>query len=224
MPKIHPNRIVYARNEPLGLLERIVISNLHRFDEVGKPRKPYKPEVRKVIPRPFDPELAQQADEDIERLALAAYLTRKRNLLERLTEPPKPLLERIGPSRAEYTLPPPLSNIHFRCTKILERTKDYNKMFEATADRLEPIYERLEREAWSLPPKVVAQLRAIGDGFDELYHGLEEKAARITNKQWRLIKRDLKKVGAISFASLGSRFPDICRELAALELTFKYED
>ena len=70
----------------------------------------------------------------------------------------------------------------------------------------------------------MAQLRAMGDGFDELYHGLEEKVARITNKQWRLIKRDLKKVGAISFASLGSCFPDICKELAALELTFKYKD
>ena len=120
MPKIHPNRIVYARNEPLGLLKRIVISNPHRFDEVGKPHKFYKLEVRKVIPRPFDPELTQQADEDIERLALAAYLIRKCNLLEHLTEPPKPLLECISPSQAEYTLPSLLPNIHFRYTKILE--------------------------------------------------------------------------------------------------------
>ncbi|EED84628.1 predicted protein [Postia placenta Mad-698-R] len=127
-----------------------------------------------------------------------------------------------GPSY-EYEPPKPLPDIHFQRTKILLRTSEYNEMFAATADRLEPVFARMEKEEGSLEPEVVAKVRRMGDGFDELYHGLEKKARRLTNRHWRVIKRDLKRIGHVSFEDLSSRLPDICNELASLNITFKYE-
>ncbi|EED82500.1 predicted protein [Postia placenta Mad-698-R] len=96
-------------------------------------------------------------------------------------------------------------------------------MFAATADRLELVFARMEKEEGSLEPEVVAKVRRMGDGFDELYHGLEKKARRLTNRHWRVIKRDLKRIGHVSFEDLSSRLPEICNELASLNITFKYE-
>ncbi|EED82554.1 predicted protein [Postia placenta Mad-698-R] len=127
-----------------------------------------------------------------------------------------------GPSY-EYEPPKPLPDIHFQRTKILLRTSEYNEMFAATADRLEPVFARMEKEEGSLEPEVVVKVRRMGDGFDELYHGLEKKARRLTNRHWRVIKRDLKRIGHVSFEDLSSRLPEICNELASLNITFKYE-
>ncbi|EED77525.1 predicted protein [Postia placenta Mad-698-R] len=96
-------------------------------------------------------------------------------------------------------------------------------MFAATADRLEPVFARMEKEEGSLEPEVVAKVRRMGDGFDELYHGLEKKARRLTNRHWRVIKCDLKRIGHVSFEDLSSRLLEICNELASLNITFKYE-
>ncbi|OSX55755.1 hypothetical protein POSPLADRAFT_1063590 [Postia placenta MAD-698-R-SB12] len=128
-----------------------------------------------------------------------------------------------GPSY-EYEPPKPLPNIHFQHTKILLRTSEYNKMFAATADRLEPVFAQMEKEEGSLEPEVVAKVRRMGDGFDELYHGLEKKVRRLTNRHWRVIKCDLKRIGHVSFEDLSSRLPDICNELASLNITFKHYD
>ena len=222
MPKVSAKRTIYAKNEPLGLLERITLTNPHQFDDVAKLRKVYKPYHKKTIHRPFDPELAAEGQHEIERKALLGHLFAKLSLLDRISEPSPPLITRLGPARPEYVAPPPVPDIHFRKTKILERIKDYNVMFAAAADRLEPLFERVEREGQGLSEDTKAKLKVMGDGFDNLYHGLEEKAHHITNKEWRLIKRDLKKISKVSFSSMGSRFPDICREIAELDLTFVY--
>ncbi|EED84080.1 predicted protein [Postia placenta Mad-698-R] len=166
------------------------------------------------------------AKHDIEELALRAHLFKKQQLLDRISDPAPPLIDRIdmqaGPSY-EYEPPKPLPDIHFQRTKILLRTSEYNEMFAATADRLEPVFARMEKEEGSLEPEVVAKVRRMGDGFDELYHGLEKKARRLTNRHWRVIKRDLKRIGHVSFEDLSSRLPEICNELASLNITFKYE-
>ncbi|PSR78234.1 hypothetical protein PHLCEN_2v7491 [Hermanssonia centrifuga] len=40
----------------------------------------------------------------------------------------------------------PLPNIRFRCTKILLYTEEYNNLFAATADRLDPLYNKLKQD------------------------------------------------------------------------------
>ncbi|EED85979.1 predicted protein [Postia placenta Mad-698-R] len=127
-----------------------------------------------------------------------------------------------GPSY-EYEPPKPLPDIHFQRTKILLHTSEYNEMFAATADRLEPVFAQMEKEEGNLELEVVAKVRRMSDGFDELYHGLEKKARWLTNRHWRVIKRDLKRIGHVSFEDLSSRLPEICNELASLNITFKYE-
>ncbi|EED79255.1 predicted protein [Postia placenta Mad-698-R] len=178
MPKAKPF-IVTAKHEPTGLLEHIAIHNTHKFDDVGKPRRIVHPTIKPLIRRPFNPERAETVKHDIEELALRAHLFKKQQLLNCISDPAPPLIYRIdmqaGPSY-EYEPPKPLPNIHFQHTKILLRTSEYNKMFAATADRLEPVFAQMEKEEGSLEPEVVAKVRRMGDGFDELYHGLEKKS------------------------------------------------
>ncbi|EED85256.1 predicted protein [Postia placenta Mad-698-R] len=241
MPKAKPF-IVTAKHEPTGLLERIAIHNTHKFDDVGKPRRTWHTGTRgfalflkklphrgahiKSIEGLGAYQRAEKAKHDIEELALRTHLFKKQQLLDRISDPAPPLIDRIdmqaGPSY-EYEPPKPLPDIHFQCTKILLRTSEYNEMFAATADRLEPVFARMEKEEGNLEPEVVAKVRRMGDGFDELYHGLEKKARRLTNRHWRVIKRDLKRIGHVSFEDLSSHLPEICNELASLSITFKYE-
>ncbi|KAF9799116.1 hypothetical protein IEO21_10617 [Rhodonia placenta] len=178
MPKAKPF-IVTAKHEPTGLLERITIHNMHKFDNVGKPRQIVRPTILPLIHCPFNPERAEKAKHDIEELALHAHLFKKQQLLDHISDPAPPLIDRIdmqaGPSY-EYEPPKPLPNIHFQRTKILLRTSEYNEMFAATADRLEPVFAWMEKEEGNLEPEIVAKVRKMGDGFDELYHGLEKKS------------------------------------------------
>ncbi|KAF9793961.1 hypothetical protein IEO21_11231 [Rhodonia placenta] len=143
MPKAKPF-IVTAKHEPTGLLERITIHNTHKFDDP-------------LIRRPFNPERAEKAKRDIEELALRAHLFKKQQLLDRISDPAPSLIDRIdmqaGPSY-KYEPPKPLPNIHFQLTKILLRTSEYNKMFAATADRLEPVFARMEKKEGNLEPVI----------------------------------------------------------------------
>ncbi|EED77975.1 predicted protein [Postia placenta Mad-698-R] len=206
MPKAKPF-IVTAKHEPTALLERIAIHNTHKFDDVGKPRRIVCPTIKPLIRHPFNPKRAEKAKHDIEELALCTHLFKKQQLLDCISNPAPPLIDRIdmqaGPSY-EYKPPKPLPDIHFQHTKILLHTSE-------------------EKEEGSLEPEVVAKVRRMGDGFDELYHGLEKKVRRLTNRHWRVIKRDLKRIGHVSFEDLSSRLPDICNELASLNITFKYK-
>lgn len=221
MPKVHPSRVVLAKHEPLGLLERITISN--KFKEVGKPRRIPKPVHQSVISRPFDPELAQEAQEEIDRKGLLARLTQHHSLLDRISASGPSLLERMDLDPTPIIEVKPLPNIRFRRTKILLRTEEYNNLFAATADRLDPLYDKLKQDG-VVSEEIRVRLERMGDEFDTLYHGLEERAHALTNKQWRCIKRDLKRIGRISFAQPTTRFAVICKELVDLDISFNYEE
>lgn len=95
-------------------------------------------------------------------------------------------------------------------------------MFDATAQCLEPVYHKMHMKGGD--PKVIPKLKELGDRFDTLYYGLERKAAKITNKQWRMIKADLKKIGGVSFQNLDTHFMEICQNLVALGDLFSYMD
>lgn len=205
MPKVPRNRTVFAKHEPAGLLERITISDPHRFADVGKPRRVYNPPSKPLIRRPFDPEIAREAQEEIERKSLLARLLQERRLLDRISDPKPPLIDRIdmraGPSFDE---PKPLPDLHFCKTKILLCVKEYNDIFGATADRLEPLYAKLELDGRKVAPETFDKLKQLAEEFDTLYYGLEKRARKLTNKQWRYIKRDLKRIGTVSFTNLST--------------------
>ena len=42
------------------------------------------------------------------------------------------------------------------------------------------------------------------------------------NKEWRILKKQLKAIGRISFENLNQRLPEICKEIDALNLSFDY--
>lgn len=223
MPKVSRNRTIYARREPTGLLERITISDPHWFDSVGKPRWVNNPAHKPIIHRLYDPKLAQQSQDNINRLLLLACLTHKQRLLDQILELAPPLIERIAPA---YEAPQPLPDVHFHKTKIIKQTKDFTTMFEATATRLEPLMQKVqafeEEEGGTIPEQ--KQLSQMLDGLDTLYYKLEAKAPKLSNKHWRSIKRDLKCIGKVSFHDLSTRYKEIVSELVALHITFKYKD
>lgn len=165
MPKVSRKRIVLAKEEPTGLLERIVISNPHKFDHVAKRRRLPKP-----VYRPPD------------------------------------------------ELPP---GLHFRKTKILRRIEEYGNIFEATVERLEPVFLKL-KTAKGISSEVREKLEKMGTEFNTLWTDLDQRGSKLTNKQWRYIKRDLKRIGRVSFTNLSTRFVEVCNELAALDITFAY--
>ncbi|PSR73857.1 hypothetical protein PHLCEN_2v10318 [Hermanssonia centrifuga] len=117
----------------------------------------------------------------------------------------------------------PLPNICFHCTRILLRTEKYNNFFAATADTLDLLYDKLKQDG-VVSEEIRVWLKKMGDEFNNLYHGLEKRAHALTNKQWRCIKRDLKRIGRISFAQPTTWLAVICKELVDLDISFNYEE
>ena len=56
------------------------------------------------------------------------------------------------------------------------------------------------------------RLQTLGDELDKI--GPDIKVT-----QWRHFKGDLKRIGKVSFKDLDSRLPEICNELAKLNIT-----
>lgn len=56
------------------------------------------------------------------------------------------------------------------------------------------------------------QLQDINEDLDTIGH-------KLTNAEWRGLKGALKKIGRVSFEEVKSRLPDICNELAELNIT-----
>ena len=226
MPKISRHRQTIARHEPTGLYERIIISDPSKFKDVAKRRRLPKFSKKAIIYPPFDPELARQGSKDIQELALLARLTSELRLLDRISEPAPPLIKRIGPPLNTSLVTPPEykslpATLRFRRTKILFRIKEYNELFHATVGRLDPLFEKVDLGV-GISQEVREQMMKMGKDLDSLYQDLEEKGHKLTNKQWRLLKRDLKRIGHVSFEHLSTRLEEICNKLLELELNFDY--
>lgn len=224
MPKISRHRTTIARHEPTGLYERITISDPHKFKDVGKHHVPYKPFHKPLVHHPADPEIMRQGDEDIKRLALLASLLKQLRDLEHAPTPAPsvPLIDRIEPRPVTYDLPKAIpKTLRFRKKQNINRVKDYNILFGATVDRLDTFVGMVETDTRLTAETRDGTLKWVTD-LDNLYHELEARERKLTNKQWRLIKRDLKRIGRVSFVNLRNRLPEICEELLKLELNFSY--
>ncbi|KAI0346053.1 hypothetical protein BDW22DRAFT_1417420 [Trametopsis cervina] len=92
------------------------------------------------------------------------------------------------------------------------RQTEYNRMFEAAALRLGPVYDRLLQELNkpSIPGLVkerydrivvlLGQFSKVNLTFDEEYQG------KLTHSQWRRIKRDLKAIGRCNLSNLDTNW------------------
>lgn len=221
MPKA--SRVVFAKNESTGksLWERIDISDPHRFDHVGKPRRVIRPRTTPYTPVPGRrEELARQAARNAFKTQLERedYTNeqRKRKLADRLTTPPPPLTDRISsPEPLVLDIKPFPSDLHFHKNVQVNQLRDYKRKFGATATRLTPFFELLDKARASIDPQVATQLWVLGQRFNRLYDNLttlvEKKA--ISNREWKDISRDLTTVGKHSFKALKPRFVEHCQEL-----------
>ena len=102
MPKAITKNTVFAKNEPLGLRERIDISKETRakYKDVCKRRPLPKPRNKLVITSPPLPgHFEQYIDEMIAKSVSHHLVMRTRTLADRLANPPPPLLTRIADNR-----------------------------------------------------------------------------------------------------------------------------
>ena len=225
MPRISIHRKAIAKHEPSGLYERILISKetFEKYKDVAKRRRLPKPKGYKVTPRPFNPLRAQESQDRIDRLALLARITSQLRLLDRLTST-VPLADRLTspppPTILDEHKPVP-ANLHFRRTKILLHVEEYNQLFGTVADRIDTFMGKV-MEGTGITKEQRELTMKWGQEFDDLYHGLEARARKLTNKEWRIIHRSLKRIGKVSFHQLSTRLSEICDQLLAMDLQFNF--
>ncbi|KAI0323536.1 hypothetical protein GY45DRAFT_603216 [Cubamyces sp. BRFM 1775] len=228
MPKISRDRKVIVKEEPLGLYHCILLQPLHKYKVPSlRCNRLYAPPVV-VTPRPFDPERARKNQEAIEQLRQRHYkwvanqkATTSIPLIDRISEPYQPLIERLqAPAQLEECKPLP-SNLRFRKTKILYRIQEFSKLFEPTVKRLIPFVEKALSDD-RIPSNAKEKVRVWGREFNELWVNLEKRAEKLMNKEWRIIKKHLKAISQISFKNLCQRLPEICEEINVLNLSFNY--
>ncbi|KAJ3577041.1 hypothetical protein NP233_g61 [Leucocoprinus birnbaumii] len=155
MPKSKKSKhTIFALDETTCQMEKITISSdtRRKFKDAGKVRKVFKPPKPEPIQTPtFSPErlqeIQQEHKEHLSSLPLLARLTSERKcLVDRLSDPPLPLIQRIEPH--PYHIPPPIPNtLHFHQTKKLLRIKEFKELVEPTFDRIRPFFDKLTNEA-----------------------------------------------------------------------------
>ena len=74
-----------------------------------------------------------------------------------------------------------------------------------------------------IPEKDRENVHKLLGSFKDLENTFWERSDKFTNKNWRLIKRDLTAVKKIPFNSLDSRWGNVCAELAALGNQGRFE-
>ncbi|RDX44051.1 hypothetical protein OH76DRAFT_1360236, partial [Lentinus brumalis] len=185
-----------------------------------------------VIPQPFNLEHARQADEDITRLAERARLLKEIRCLQHISQASPPLIDRISDLscllikqlQAPMQIPehkPVLKDLHMLKHKVVDCIREFECLFQPTVERLTPFIKKaLEDDRISKNAK--DDIRLCSMEFDELYTNLEKRARKLTDKEWRIINRQLKAIGQVSFKNLNECLPEICDELDTLKLEFNY--
>ncbi|KAJ3019198.1 hypothetical protein NUW54_g144 [Trametes sanguinea] len=208
MPKISRDRKIIAKEEPSGMYHCILLRPLSHYElpKLRRDRLHAPPIV--VTPRPFDPERARQAEEDIKQLAqrhyewVASQAQPSLPLIDRISGPYQPLIERLGaPIQLDEYKPVP-SNLRFRKTKILYRIKEYEKLFAPTVDRLTPV-EQIYKSLLTLNHYVCL--------YPELYRSAPGKAAIYERPAYLDVA-----LGGLDIADLNSQINNMSNSLTTL--------
>ena len=218
---------IIAKYDPTGEYDRILVRK-DAFKDAGKvKRNHYKPPAgvyhrhvnqRRVLEGIIEAYIRKRENEKWHQQQ------QQQTLIERLDPPPPPspsLLERIEVPPPEHKPVP--QNIKFRKTSILHRVQDYTKLFEATTERLNPVIRKMDYLEQT-EGQDFSDIKEWVGRIDELYQNLESYAHdyKLTHKQWRMIKRDLKAIGGVSFHKLTDRFSEICQDLRNLGNLFLF--
>ena len=230
MPKANKNTIrAWDESKPVPLLERIQVSKeiRQKYANVCKRQPVTKPKSGKVITYPLTVEermeLVREREEwCAERALLSRLYIEKARLADRIAARQEPVPELPQPRTEEYKPPAPLpTNIKFHKTAILARIVDFDKLISATRQRLIPLFKKInEKEhAEKVPGDVQENLWKWWERLQELGENLETLGHNIKASEWRHLKGALKRIGKVSFKDLDSRLPEICKELAELNIT-----
>ena len=122
---------------------------------------------------------------------------------------PLPLAQRLGP-------PPIPDKLRFRKTKIINREKEYAFLFEGTAKTVGR-FERLLKKNRNvkLQEGQINDIDQLLRRFYESKDSISSRCDRFTNKQWREIKRDMKRIGTVKFGDSDEEWKQACAEMAA---------
>ena len=240
MPKATSQRTarkaIMAKDYINGGFVRMNNTVSHSFDQVGQNHRyihvPIPPVKVRELTLEERLELQKEAEaEAAERSLLHRLTIERQKLVDRITDAPPPLHERLsepGPSRPDYQPPAPIPNkIHFIQTKKLKRLEDLKVVLGAIRENLDPVFEILkedeDREKLHGIRSLVSE--EIRDNLWGWYNEVQEIGLReteewrkLTNKQWRNLFGALKKIKKVSCKNPKERFRDICLELRHLNI------
>lgn len=236
MPKVQNknSRVVAAKDEPRGLIERISISKetRERYKDVCKRRPTYKPKREVVKTHAADPEIVKQGDEDLARMGLLSRLvTEKRRLEDRISNP-LPLIERLKTPPPVF-IPPPVvipEKAFFKKEHINRRIQEFRPVLDAVKERFDPWVMNLNffegvhyhKGIPNLPDEVLEKVWDMWRSFEDVYENFDKKQGhRWTNAQWRGISGACKRMGNVSVEWREvSDIVDTCKQLVKMEITF----
>ena len=222
MPKANPHRFI-AKNEATGLLERIELSDPHKFDHVGRPRprSSFNAAAHRFTPVGHRPEvvLASELRHIQTRLERLEYLEQqKKSLAERITTPPPPLAERIAPREVVPPVPYQIPERRIQRHKETKRRPILNHKFQIVEQRVRPFFEEIRRRKDDIPVALYNKVQERAGQFNDLYLNWDKDLRRIddTPGGWHKINRDLKAVGKISLVQFRRRLVEVCKEFEQL--------
>lgn len=228
---------IFAKDDVTGQRYLMNRERYHgQFDHIGRQTKKeitvYPRPHTRILTREEQIEYLLEAEREAAEKSLLNRLTIERRLLiDRITNPPLPLIERIsepGPSQPTYTPPLPIPNsLHFVQTKKLKRLEDLNKVLTGLRVALDPVFEHLRSEEENerfhgIRPRVSKEIRDnLWGWYDEVQEiGLREQDEwrKYTNKQWRYLFGNLKKIKKVSTENPKDRLSEICTQLYTLKI------
>ena len=229
MPKASKHTII-AKDESRGsLLERITISQPHKFDHVARRRKVKKPQYTAVVVPPSDPDTLKEYEEEMATKRLVHELLKESRRLAKIIDkkeldkkfPTPSLAERM--ELPEFKPTPP--SVRFHKKSALLRVTEMSPMVQSILDRLRSAYEKFEQFSGH-ETEYIEQAEGLIERLEEIFMDFIGHADRMTAKQWRRLRNDCKGVGKISFNDLDTRINSVVSELAALyrQGWFMYND
>ena len=235
MPKAITKNTVFARHEPIGLIERIDISKetQEKFKDVCKWRPLLKPKKVVVHTKPAHPDsLERTIAHLIEKAVDSRILMRQRRLQERLSNPipladrltdSRPLSERLGEFEEEMAQEyPALPALDFKKKFRQDRIREFKNVLKPVNDRLTPVFVWLDtdeakgcikEEDYGKLWDWFERLQDIEIHIDVVGHQWKK------SKPWRDLRGACKAIKNVDFRDFNRRKIDIAKELLEKRIT-----